>query len=48
MKYLGQIGSGDIGKETPDVSVFPVKQTKDFHTISTIDYFYPLVANPYA
>ncbi|CAD8071259.1 unnamed protein product [Paramecium primaurelia] len=48
LKYLGQIGSGDIGKETPDVSVFPVKQTKDFHTISTIDYFYPLVANPYA
>ncbi|CAD8126610.1 unnamed protein product [Paramecium sonneborni] len=48
LKYLGQIGKGDIGSETPDVSVFPINQTNNFHTISTIDYFYPLVANPYA
>lgn len=38
------IGRGDIGSETPDVSVVP---TKAGHLISTIDFFYPLVENPY-
>ena len=43
-RYLKLIGRGDIGSETPDVSVVP---TKAGHLISTIDFFYPLVENPY-
>lgn len=45
MRYLQLIGRGDIGTETPDVSVVP---TKAGHLISTIDFFYPSVENPYA
>lgn len=44
MKYLNLIG-GNIGEETPDVSVKSFGQSSSL--ISTIDFFYPLVENPY-
>lgn len=48
LKYLELIGKGDIGLETPDVSVVDVKGVSSHSVVSTIDYFYPLVENPYA
>ena len=47
LKYLSNINS-DIGSETPDVSVVPIQGTERHSIISTIDFFYPLVENPYA
>jgi hypothetical protein len=44
LRYLSLIGRGDIGTETPDVSVVASKAGS---IISTIDFFYPLVENPY-
>lgn len=41
------VGEGDIGKETPDVSVRSVRNSP-LSLISTIDFFYPLVEDPYA
>lgn len=48
LKYLDLIGKADIGSETPDVSVVPVDGDRSRSVISTIDFFYPLVENPYA
>jgi len=48
VRYLELIGGGDIGTETPDVSVVDVHDVPTHSVISTIDYFYPLVENPYA
>lgn len=54
-KYLKDIGDGSIAKETPDCSVteFQVPENKRFsdladsRLISTTDFFYPLVEDPY-
>ena len=52
--YLKDIGDGSIGKESPDCSVTPVHQTSTtpltgtpLSLLSTIDFFYPLVDDPY-
>ena len=48
--YLKDIGDGSIGKETPDCSVTEMKGphgSKSTHLISTTDFFYPLVEDPY-
>jgi len=45
LKYLEMVGLGDIGKETPDCSVIPIE--KNLKLISTLDFFYPLVDDPY-
>lgn len=48
--YLKDIGDGSIAKETPDCSVTKMKGPygKDFvQLISTTDFFYPLVEDPY-
>ncbi|KAL4441604.1 hypothetical protein ABPG74_021536 [Tetrahymena malaccensis] len=37
----------DIISETPDVSVRPIRNTKSKKIISTIDFFYPNVHDPY-
>jgi selenide,water dikinase len=54
-QYLKDIGDGSIAKETPDCSVteFKVPANKkysdlaDSRLISTTDFFYPLVDDPY-
>jgi len=46
LKYLEKIDRGKIGKETPDCSVTPIAQTSK-SLISTIDFFYPLVEDPF-
>jgi len=52
-EWLKNIGDGSIAKETPDCSVtkFLTERngTRDGepHLISTIDFFYPLVEDPY-
>lgn len=46
LKYLEKIGGGDIGSETPDCSDVPIQDTKK-HLLSTIDFFYPLVEDPF-
>jgi len=54
-QYLKDIGDGSIAKETPDCSVtsFQVAKDKRFsdladsRLISTTDFFYPLVEDPY-
>jgi len=45
--YLKTIGDGSIGKETPDCSVTPMKGNPNIHLISTTDFFYPHVSDPY-
>lgn len=45
--YLKDIGDGSIGKETPDCSVTKFKHDDSIRLISTIDFFYPLVEDPY-
>lgn len=47
MKYLDKIGKGDIVSETPDVSVRPVRNSRAKKIVSTIDFFYPNVHDPY-
>jgi selenide, water dikinase len=47
MKYLEKIGKGDIISETPDVSVRPIRNSRSKKLISTIDFFYPNVHDPY-
>ena len=47
-EYLKDIGDGSIGKETPDCAVFKVVDCKeDFRQISSCDFFYPLIEDPY-
>ena len=36
------IGDGNIGRETPDCSVTPVRGNNEFVTVSTTDFFYPV------
>lgn len=48
MGYLKDIGDGSIGKETPDCAVYSVKNSKEnFKQISTCDFFYPLINDPF-
>lgn len=47
MKYLDKIGKGDIVSETPDVSVRPIRNSRSKKLVSTIDFFYPNVHDPY-
>jgi selenophosphate synthase len=43
---LEKIGKGDIATETPDNSILKIRNsTKSL--VSTIDFFYPLVEDPY-
>jgi len=44
---LKDIGDGSIAKETPDCSVTKMKGKPEIHLISTTDFFYPLVEDPY-
>jgi len=44
---LKDVGDGSIGLETPDCSVTKMKGNEDIHLISTNDFFYPLVEDPY-
>lgn len=44
---MKDIGDGTIGKETPDCSVLPVKGKPDYATVSTVDFFYPTVQDPF-
>ena len=49
-QYLKDIGDGEIAKETPDCSVTKYLGVSDDNTtrlISTTDFFYPLVEDPY-
>ena len=46
-KYLKDIGDGSIAKETPDCSVTQFKHDPKAKLISTTDFFYPLVEDPY-
>lgn len=56
-QYLESIGDGSIAKETPDCSVTDYNGATDGHAdkailnetklISTTDFFYPLVEDPY-
>jgi selenide, water dikinase len=46
-QYLKDIGDGSIAKETPDCSVTKYKHDPTKHLISTTDFFYPLVDDPY-
>ena len=46
-RYLKDIGDGSIAKETPDCSVTPMAGNPDIECISTTDFFYPLVEDPY-
>ena len=49
-QYLKDIGDGSIAKESPDCSVVPVYKGADglsLSLLSTIDFFYPLVDDPY-
>jgi len=39
------VGLGDIGKETPDCSL--IKISENLNLVSTLDFFYPLVDDPY-
>ena len=47
---LKDIGDGSIAKETPDCSVKKMTGpygNEKIHLISTTDFFYPLVEDPY-
>ena len=47
-EYIKEIGDGSIGKETPDCAVYEVKDSKEnYRQISTCDFFYPLISDPY-
>jgi len=50
--YLKDVGDGTIGRETPDCSVTEVKdpftnQDNGYVCVSTTDFFYPLVEDPF-
>lgn len=44
---MKDIGDGSIAKETPDCSVTKFRNDPTKHLISTTDFFYPLVEDPY-
>ncbi len=44
---MKDIGDGSIAKETPDCSVTKYLHDPTKHLISTTDFFYPLVNDPY-
>ena len=44
---MKDIGDGSIAKETPDCSVAKYHNDPTRHLISTTDFFYPLVDDPY-
>ncbi len=44
---MKDIGDGSIAKETPDCSVSKYHNDPSKHLISTTDFFYPLVNDPY-
>jgi selenide,water dikinase len=44
---LKDVGDGSIAKETPDCSVTSFKHDPNIKLISTTDFFYPLVEDPY-
>lgn len=44
---MKDIGDGSIAKETPDCSVTEFKHNAKAKLISTTDFFYPLVDDPY-
>jgi hypothetical protein len=44
--YIQGIGDGSIATETPDVSVLKIRNSNK-SLISTIDFFYPAVEDPY-
>ena len=46
-RYLKDIGDGSIAKETPDCSVTEMAGKPDIKCISSTDFFYPLVEDPY-
>jgi selenophosphate synthase len=46
MGYLRLIGDGKIGIDTPDCSAVKVPNS-DKILVSTCDFFYPLVDDPY-
>jgi selenide,water dikinase len=45
--YLKDIGDGSIGRDTPDCSVSVVEDDSSLVQVSTTDFFYPLVLDPY-
>lgn len=45
--YFKDIGDGSIAKETPDCSVTKMRGNDNINLISTTDFFYPLVEDPY-
>ena len=46
-EMLKDIGDGSIAKETPDCSVTKMRGNEQIHLISSTDFFYPLVEDPY-
>ena len=46
LHYLKKINLQNIGKVTPDCSVTNVANS-NYKVISTIDFFYPLIEDPY-
>ena len=46
-EMLKDIGDGSIAKETPDCSVTKMRGNEKIHLISSTDFFYPLVEDPY-
>lgn len=42
---LEKVGLGHIGTETPDVSLLKINSQTNL--VSTLDFFYPLVEDPY-
>ena len=45
--YLKDIGDGSIGRETPDCSVVSIRTDPSIVTVSTTDFFYPSIEDPY-
>ncbi len=44
---MKDVGDGTIGRETPDCSVTEVKGRPEMVSVSTTDFFYPLVEDPF-
>ena len=48
LQYLSKLGKNNITDSTPDVSVKTIRNTNESKSlVSTIDFFYPLVEDPY-
>ncbi len=45
--FLEKIDLADIGKETPDCSVTKVNGSDKFNIVSSMDFFFPLIDEPY-